>query len=133
MDMKTKSVFNLLFILLLLFCFGANTKAPTEQCTCPSAISAPIAVQSSISNLLEDICADCGHTTNCCISHTDNPFTGAITLNQINPPLNLVLVAPVSVAELFVCSAVLAQSGVNKAPPRASASTLLALHQKLVI
>ena len=130
--MKTKAIFALFLSLLL--CFGANlSKATPAACLCPAELVASSEVQTTISNALKDLCSDCGHTTNCHFSHTDIPFTGSLTLNQIDAPATLAVVPAATLFIPSVCSAVLAQSGTNKAPPRFNSSTLVSLHQQLLI
>lgn len=130
--MKTKSVFALL--LTLLICFGAEfTKAPFELCICPSEVVASESTQSKILNVVKDLCSDCGHTTNCCFSHTDVPFISSITLSQLNAPTAFALVSTDNFVCTFACSTMLAQSGINKAPLRNTAQTLVSLHQQLLI
>lgn len=131
LDMKTKSVFVLL--LTLLFCFGANlSKEAFGQCLCPDTVSAA-QDRSTISNAAQDICDDCGHKTECCFSNTDMPIIGSFIQNQ-GSVLQLPIASSINGYVIScVCSAVLAQSCVNKAPLQCQPPTLFALHQQLLI
>lgn len=130
--MKTKSVFALLLTLLL--CFGAElTKAPFQLCICPSEVVTSESTQSKILNVLKDLCSDCGHTTNCCFTHTDVPFISSITISQLNAPTTFALITTDNFVCSFARSSTLAQSGINKAPPRTTTQTLVSLHQQLLI
>lgn len=132
MDMKTNSLISIFFALLL--CFGADlSKAALGDCICPTEVVTQTQVHATISNIFQDLCAHCGHTSNCCFSKADVPVIGSLHLSQVELDNDLALCAPVPYDSSSVCSTVLSQSGVNKAPPQASRPTLLSLNQELLI
>lgn len=99
-------------------------------CSCPTAVAQSV---SAMSNTLMDVCSDCGHTSNCCFSHTAVPFAGSITLSQQNVQLELPAIAVFDFGNNTVCAIELSVSGINKAPPRSQHQTLVSLNQRLLI
>ncbi|MBX9769778.1 MAG: hypothetical protein K2X29_00315 [Candidatus Obscuribacterales bacterium] len=127
--MKTKSIFVLL--LVFLFGLGANPISATP-CSCPVEVTASQAAP-AIANTLNDICSDCGHTSNCCFSHKEIPFSGSVSLSQLERQPELPTVSAISFKIENACSTALAASDLNKAPPWRQTQTLVSLHQRLLI
>jgi hypothetical protein len=82
-----------------------------------------------------DICGDCGHTKNCCISHVEMPVVGSGTgaVAQAEPQFVACASATFGLSIPNIRSLTLVSSGMNRAPPWSSTQTPIALHQKLII
>jgi hypothetical protein len=129
--MKTKPIFVLL--LTLLFCLGVNLRNPGADCLCPPELTNSFERQTTISNAIQDLCNDCGHTTNCCFSHTDIPTASSLTWVQPEFQDYAITVPATNTVLPARASAELARRDLNKAPPNCQRLTLVSLNQRLLI
>jgi hypothetical protein len=115
----------------LLLCVSTGLSA----CACPENRAESGAKLVSTLAAAGDVCADCGHTKNCCISHIDMPVvesgTGAVVQTEPQFVPRTLIVFDLIIPNKRALS--LIRSGVNRAPPWSSTQTPVALRQKLVI
>lgn len=129
--MRAKSIFVALVAMLLLF--GAALRSGTDGCLCPTEIRSVENLRITSQFNQDDLCKDCGHTSNCCLSRAD----GILASGENLPQLQLSCAATYVLVALFCLrmwnpSGLCCFAGVNRAPPPTAQTTLVSLHQELL-
>jgi hypothetical protein len=125
--MKRRAIYFLLLVCLFFFKTGA------QACICPEIATETVSTKSvSVVAATGDVCADCGHTKNCCFKNQD--------LDIASVDMKCTDGQYIFVATLFVtlCSDVIRREPTygcspSRAPPWVLHQTPIALHQKLVV
>jgi hypothetical protein len=125
--MKTNPIFISLLILALWFCTSFR------PCACSEELKKTVIEVASI-NHAGDLCSDCGHTKTCCFTHKDLPIIGSSASTiSFNADLIVGHLQYVRIVEVRKRSDESVGAVGNRAPPWTVKSTLVEMHQQLLV
>lgn len=125
--MKRRAIYFLLLVCLFFFRGGV------QACICPEVATERISTKSvAVIASTSDLCADCGHTKNCCFKNQDLDVAG-VDIKCADAQLTLLATLLISQCSDLVPRDPIYSCSLSRAPPWVLHQTPIVLHQKLVV